>query len=96
MYVDTYGRARDHYRAIANELRLVVLRMKHPEAAEELRLLASKYERLAEWHAAAPRPCLETTGIAPPKDVLLVASQEHLAQAVLFRACGCALSSRSV
>jgi len=64
MYVDTYGRARDHYRAIANELRLVVLRMKHPEAAEELRLLASNYERLAEWHAAAPDPCLETTGIA--------------------------------
>jgi hypothetical protein len=54
MYVDINGRPRDHYRAIANELRLIVLRMKHPEAAEKLRLLARNYERLADRRAACP------------------------------------------
>ena len=51
MYVDTNWHEHDHYRAIANELRLVVMRMKHAEAAEELRRLASNYESLADWHA---------------------------------------------
>jgi hypothetical protein len=41
----------DHYRDIANELRLIVLKMKQAEAAEELRLLAIRYEGFAE-HAA--------------------------------------------
>lgn len=55
MYVDTTKTGRcDHHRAIANELRLIVLRMKHTQAAEELRLLAARYERLAE-HAEAVR-----------------------------------------
>jgi hypothetical protein len=49
MYVDAPRLARcDHYRAVANELRLIVLRMKHAEVAEALRLLADSYERLAE------------------------------------------------
>jgi len=49
MYVEVTRRARcDHYRAIANELRLIVLRMKHANAAEELRVLADAYEQLAE------------------------------------------------
>ena len=45
-----------HYRAIANELRLIVLRMKHAEAAEELRRLAGSYERLAERAAGMSYP----------------------------------------
>jgi len=54
--VDANRRARDHYRAIANELRLIVLRMKHAQAAEELRILAGSYERLAEYAETAPHP----------------------------------------
>lgn len=54
MYVHTNGRGRDHYHAIANELRLIVLRMKHAEAAEELRVLADSYERLAEHAEGCP------------------------------------------
>jgi len=47
MYVEPIRRARcDHHHGIANELRLIVLRMKHPEAAEELRVLADAYEKL--------------------------------------------------
>jgi hypothetical protein len=49
VHVDATRHAQfDHYRAIANELRLIVLRMKHAETAEELRRLAGSYERLAE------------------------------------------------
>ena len=49
MYVDaTRSGRRDHHRTIANELRLIVLKMKHTQSAEELRLLADRYERLAE------------------------------------------------
>jgi len=48
MYVEPIRRARcDHHHVIANELRLIVLRMKHAQAAEELRLLADTYEKLA-------------------------------------------------
>ena len=51
--VDMYiSRHRRRYRELANELRLLVFKMKHTEAAEELRLLAARYERLAE-HAEA-------------------------------------------
>jgi hypothetical protein len=47
MYVEPIRRARcDHHHGIANELRLIVLRMKHPEAAQELRVLADAYEKL--------------------------------------------------
>lgn len=49
MNTDDLKRAQcDRYRAIADALRFVVTRMKHAEAAEELRLLALSYERLAE------------------------------------------------
>lgn len=44
----------DHYHGIANELRLIVLRMKHAEAAEELRVLADCYERLADHAEGDP------------------------------------------
>ena len=37
----------------------MVLRMKHPEAAEELRQLASNYESLAEWQAHVPDASVE-------------------------------------
>lgn len=64
MYVDTTERVRcDHYREIANELRLIVLGMKHTEVAEELRLLAARYERLAQ-HAE----------VVPPKEASVPAS----------------------
>ena len=43
----------DRYRAIADALRLVVSQMKHAEAAEELRVLAVSYERLAEHAESA-------------------------------------------
>lgn len=39
----------DRYRAIANELRLLAPKTKLAEAADELRLLAVSYERLAEY-----------------------------------------------
>ncbi len=42
----------DRYREIAKEIHLLVSKMKHAEAAEELRLLAVSYEGLAE-HAEA-------------------------------------------
>jgi len=64
MYVDTTRRVRcDHYREIANELRLIVPRMRHAEVAEELRLLAARYERLAQ-HAE----------VVPPKEASAPAS----------------------
>jgi hypothetical protein len=54
MYVEPIRRTRcDHHHVIANELRLIVLRMKHAEAAEELRVLADSYERLAEQPAGS-------------------------------------------
>jgi hypothetical protein len=46
----------DRYRAIANELRLLAPRMKLAKAADELRLMAVSYERLAERLEAAPYP----------------------------------------
>jgi len=49
----------DHYRAIANELRLIVLRMKHAEAAQELRRLAVSYERLAQHADGVSYPANE-------------------------------------
>lgn len=55
MNVEPIRRARcDHHHVIANELRLIVLRMKHAEAAEELRVLADSYERLAEHAEGNP------------------------------------------
>jgi hypothetical protein len=60
MHVDSTRQAQwDHYRAIANELRLIVLRMKHAEAAEELRRLAGSYERLAEHAEGVSYPANE-------------------------------------
>jgi len=44
----------DRYRAIAAALRFVVPKIQHADAAEELRLLAVSYERLAE-HAERAR-----------------------------------------
>ena len=50
---DTTKRAlSERYREMAKELRLLLPKMKQPAAAEELRLLAVRYERLAE-HAEA-------------------------------------------
>ena len=55
MYVEPIRRARcDHHHVIANELRLIVLRMKHAQAAEELRVLADAYERLPEHAGGHP------------------------------------------
>ena len=55
MHVDAARRTRcDHYREIANELRLIVPRMKHAEIAEELRLLAARYESLASSTRSSP------------------------------------------
>ena len=57
MYVDAPRHARcDHYRAVANELRLIVLRVKHAKVAEALRVLADSYERLAEHTEAVSYP----------------------------------------
>ena len=57
MDATTTSRAHDdHYRDIANELRLIVLKMKQAEAAEELRLLAIRYERLGARVEAAFYP----------------------------------------
>ncbi len=49
--MDTHATRRaqsDRYREIAKELHLLVSKMKHAEVAEQLRLLAISYERLAE------------------------------------------------
>jgi len=40
---------REHYREVATEIRELFSVVKHPEAAEELRLLAARYERLADY-----------------------------------------------
>ncbi len=62
MDTDATRRAQsDRYREIATELHLLVSKMKHAEVAEQLRLLAASYERLAE-HA-------ETGAPYPPKDI---------------------------
>jgi hypothetical protein len=55
----------DRYRAIADALRLVVSKMKHAEAAEELRLLAVSYERLAEYAESAPYAPKDIEGALP-------------------------------
>jgi hypothetical protein len=58
--VDTYTmRHSDRYRAIASELRLIAPKMKLAKAAEELRLMAITYERLAEHHEAVSYPADE-------------------------------------
>ena len=50
---------REHYREVATEIRELFSVVKHPEAAEELRLLAARYERLAEYlEGAADTPLL--------------------------------------
>ncbi|HET9644450.1 MAG TPA: hypothetical protein VFP68_14110, partial [Burkholderiaceae bacterium] len=53
--VDTDGQS-ERYREMANELRLLVPKMKDAGVAEQLRLLAVSYERLAEHADAAPYP----------------------------------------
>ncbi len=40
---------RERYREVATEIRALFGMLKHPEAVEELRLLAAHYERLAEY-----------------------------------------------
>ena len=55
----------DRYRAIADALRLVVSQMKHAEAAEELRVLALGYQRLAEHAEAATYPPQDIEGALP-------------------------------
>ncbi len=45
---------RYRYREIANELRLLIPKIKHAEVAQELRLLAVSYERLAEHLRSRP------------------------------------------
>lgn len=49
----------DRYRAIANELRLLIPNMMYAEVAEQLRLLAVSYERLAEHAEAMSYPANE-------------------------------------
>jgi Arc/MetJ-type ribon-helix-helix transcriptional regulator len=44
----------DRYRTMANEIRALLPRLSQSEAIEELRLLAIRYERLAEHLEAAP------------------------------------------
>lgn len=44
----------DRYRAMANEIRALLPGLSHSEAAEDLRLVAIRYERLAERLEAAP------------------------------------------
>jgi hypothetical protein len=39
----------DRYRAMASDIRARIPTLKDPEAAEDLRLLAVRYERLAEY-----------------------------------------------
>jgi hypothetical protein len=55
----------DRYRAIADALRVVVQNMKHAEAAEELRLLAVSYERLAEHAEGAKDAPRDIEGAVP-------------------------------
>jgi hypothetical protein len=45
---------RQRYREIATEFRALFPMLKYPEALEELRLLAARYETLAEYVEAAP------------------------------------------
>ena len=45
---------RERYRAIATEIRALFRMLKHPEALEALRLLAARYETLAEYLEPAP------------------------------------------
>ena len=40
---------REHYRKVATEIRELFSVVRHPEAAHELRLLADRYERLADY-----------------------------------------------
>ena len=42
------------YREMARDIRALVCRLKHSEAIEDLRLLAARYERLADHLEAAP------------------------------------------
>lgn len=44
----------DRYRTMANEIRALLPRLSQSEAIEELRLLAIRYEKLAEHLEAAP------------------------------------------
>ena len=53
---DTGGDHSGRYREIADELRLLLPKMKHPEAAEELRQLVASFERLAEHAEGAAYP----------------------------------------
>ncbi len=43
----------DRYREMARYMRALVPMLKHSEAVEDLRLLAARYERLAEYLEAA-------------------------------------------
>jgi hypothetical protein len=45
---------RKRYRQIATEIRALIPMLKYPEALEELRLLAARYETLAEYLGAPP------------------------------------------
>lgn len=45
---------RKRYREIATEIRALFPMLKYPEALEELRLLAARYERLAKYLKRAP------------------------------------------
>ena len=45
---------RERYREMAAEIRALLPMLKYPEILEELRLLAARYERLAEYLEAAP------------------------------------------
>lgn len=50
---------REHYRQMATEIRELFCMIKHAEAAEELRLLADRYERLADYaQSVADSPLL--------------------------------------
>ena len=42
------------YREMARDIRALVFMLKHSEAIEDLRLLAARYERLADYLEAAP------------------------------------------
>jgi hypothetical protein len=54
---------RERYREIATEIRTIFPILKHPETLEELRLLAARCERLAEYLEAAPAtPLLRRQG----------------------------------
>jgi hypothetical protein len=55
----------DRYRVIAKELRLLAPKMKLAEAADDLRLLAFGYERLADHLEAAPHPPAGTSDDPP-------------------------------